>query len=49
MTNEETIQRLYTTGMQFAGMLRLVGRHEEAHEMELWVLALQAELNKANK
>jgi hypothetical protein len=46
MTNEEIIQRLYTTGMQFAGMLRLVGRHEEAHEMELWVLALQAELNQ---
>lgn len=38
------IDQLYTSGMHFANALRVVGRHEEAHDTELWVLGLQADL-----
>lgn len=38
------MQTLYTSGMDFAQGLRLLGRHEEAHEMELYALALRQEL-----
>jgi hypothetical protein len=41
---DKLIDRLYNAGMQFAGTLRLLGKHAEAHEVELMVLALQAEL-----
>lgn len=42
--------RLYTTGMQFADCLRLLGKHEESHEVEVWVLGMVRELiSKAGK
>ena len=42
--------RLYTTGMQFADCLRLLGKHEESHEVEVWVLGMVLELiSKAGK
>jgi type II secretory pathway component PulF len=43
------LSQLYTSGMQLSDALRLLGRTEEAHELELWVLALHHELAEANK
>jgi hypothetical protein len=40
----QDVDRLYQTGMQFAHRLRLVGKHEEANEIEIWTLALKAQL-----
>ena len=40
------VERLYTTGMQLADCLRLLGDHEAAHETELWVLALVKEMKE---
>jgi len=40
----QDVDRLYQTGMQFAHRLRLVGKHEEANEIEMWTLALKAQL-----
>ena len=34
------MDNVYQTGMQLANALRLVGRHEDAHAIEVWVLAL---------
>jgi hypothetical protein len=46
----ELTDRLYTTGMQFADCLRLLGKHEESHEVEVWVLGMVRELiSKAGK
>lgn len=36
--------KVYTAGMQLANALRLAGKHEEANEIEIWVLALVKEL-----
>jgi hypothetical protein len=36
--NNELAERLYTHGMAVADCLRLLGRHEEAHQVEVWVL-----------
>lgn len=36
--------KIYNAGMQLANALRLAGLHEEAHEIELWVLSLVIEL-----
>jgi len=41
------IKRVYTAGMHLAGELRLLGKHDEAHQIEVWVLALCKELEKA--
>lgn len=46
----ELTDRLYTIGMQFADCLRLLGKHEESHEVEVWVLSMVRELiSKAGK
>lgn len=37
--DKELADRFYTTGMHLADCLRLMGRHEESSEMEVWVLA----------
>lgn len=34
------MNNVYQAGMQLANALRLVGRHEDAHAVEVWVLAL---------
>lgn len=39
------MKNVYHAGMQLANALRLVGRHEDAHAVELWVL----ELTKGNQ
>jgi hypothetical protein len=44
VTDSHYVQRLYDLGMQLAHYMRLLGKHEEAHEVELWVLALKKEL-----
>jgi hypothetical protein len=41
---DAAIHQLYQYGMHFANALRVVGRAEDAHDMEVWVLALQDEL-----
>jgi hypothetical protein len=43
------LSQLYTSGMQLSDALRLLGRTEEAHELELWVLALHHELKGESK
>jgi hypothetical protein len=43
------LSQLYTAGMHLSDALRLLGRTEEAHELELWVLALHHELTEAKK
>ena len=39
--------RLYTAGMNLADALRLLGKHDESHQIEVWVLALCRELEEA--
>ena len=34
VTDRHYVQRLYDTGMQLAHYMRLLGKHEEAHEIE---------------
>ena len=34
------MNNVYQAGMQLANALRLVGRHEDAHAVEVWVLSL---------
>ncbi len=41
--------KLYTAGMQLANALRLLGKHEDAHDLELWVLGLVEELKGESK
>ena len=43
----QDIKRVYNAGMALANQLRLVGKHDEAHQTEVWVLALCKELEKA--
>ena len=43
VTDRHYVQRLYDTGMQLAHYMRLLGKHEEAHEVEVWVLNLKRE------
>ena len=37
------MKNVYHAGMQLANALRLVGKHEDAHAIELWVLKLTKE------
>jgi hypothetical protein len=34
------MNNVYQKGMQLAQALRLIGRHEDAHAVEVWVLKL---------
>ncbi len=34
------MENVYQAGMQLANALRLVGKHDEAHAIEVWVLEL---------
>lgn len=44
VTPSHRVESVYQSGMQLANALRLVGKHEDAHEVELWVLSLMEEL-----
>jgi len=46
LTKEIEMKNVYQAGMQLANALRLIGRHEDAHAVEVWVLDLTKE--KAN-
>jgi hypothetical protein len=39
-------RNLYTNGMNLAQTLRELRMHEEAHQLEVWVLALRKELTE---
>ena len=42
MTHEQIIAGIYDHGMKLAGLLRMLGKDEEAHHLELWVLEVKA-------
>ena len=43
MTQEQIIEQIYDHGMKLAELLRKLGKNEEAHYLELWVLEVKAE------
>lgn len=52
MTEEqkrEVLQRMYNSGMAVADCLRLLGRHEESHQVELWVIDNTTRVQNENK
>jgi hypothetical protein len=42
MTHEKIIEGIYDHGMKLAELLRKLGKNEEAHYLELWVLEIKA-------
>lgn len=40
------LDRFYTTGMHLADCLRLLGKHEDSKQIEMWVLNLCKEYQK---
>jgi hypothetical protein len=42
MTHEQIIAGIYSHGMKLAGLLRMLGKDEEAHNLELWILEVKA-------
>lgn len=42
MTHEKIIEGIYDHGMKLAELLRKLGKDEEAHYLELWVLEIKA-------
>jgi hypothetical protein len=44
----ELKDRFYHSGMQLADCLRLMGKHDECRQVELWVLALCREIESNN-
>lgn len=44
MTDKKQLSNLYNAGMAFAAQLRLVGEHEAAHDIEVYVLDIKKEL-----
>jgi hypothetical protein len=45
-TDNPAIERVYTAGMNLAMQLRLVKKHEEAHQIEMWTLSLCEDLEE---
>lgn len=41
-TREQTIEKVYQTGMQLAQHLRMLDLNEEAHLLEMWILDVKA-------
>ena len=37
-TREQTVEKVYQTGMQLAQHLRMLDLYEEAHLLEMWIL-----------
>jgi hypothetical protein len=48
MTDKKTLDNLYQTGMAFANQLRLIGEHEAAHDIEVFVLEMKMEKENAS-
>lgn len=48
MPDKKTLSNLYHAGMAFAAQLRLVGEHEAAHDIEVYVLDIKKELENAS-
>ena len=43
----QDIKRVYNAGMALANQLRLIGKHDESHQIEVWTLALCKELEES--
>ena len=41
-TREQTVEKVYQTGMQLAQHLRMLDLNEEAHLLEMWILEIKA-------
>lgn len=41
---ERVLTRLYTTGMGVADCLRLLGKHDESNQVEVWLLNFLKEM-----
>jgi hypothetical protein len=48
MTDKKQLYYLYQTGMAFANQLRLIGEHEAAHNIEVFVLEMKMEKENAS-
>lgn len=46
VTRSHLVQRAYNSGMQLADALRLLGKHEESKQIEIWVLQITNEMKK---
>jgi hypothetical protein len=46
---EQDVKRVYTAGMNLANQLRLIGKHDEAHQIEVWILSLCEDLRKQHE
>ena len=46
--DKKTLSNLYHAGMAFAAQLRLIGEHEAAHDIEVFVLETKKELENAS-
>ena len=44
MPDKQQLSNLYNAGMAFANQLRLIGEHEAAHHVEVFVLETKKEL-----
>lgn len=49
MKDKSQYDNLYQAGMAFAAQLRLIGEHEAAHDIEVFVLETKKELENANE
>ena len=49
MTDKKQLSNLYNAGMAFAAQLRLIGEHEAAHDIEVFVLETKKELENVNE
>jgi hypothetical protein len=47
MIDAKQLSNLYHAGMAFAAQLRLIGEHEAAHEIEVFVLETKREAENA--
>jgi hypothetical protein len=48
MTDKKQLDNLYQSGMAFANQLRLIGEHEAAHDIEVYVLETKMERENAS-
>ena len=48
MHDKKTLDNLYQAGMAFANQLRLVGEHDAAHDIEVYVLDMKMEKENAS-
>ena len=48
MTDTKQLDNLYQTGLAFANQLRLIGEHDAAHDIEVYVLEMKMEKENAS-